>query len=73
MYKQILMALLVCVALTGCSGKYNSHDENQNNRFYKVYEQGTDFTTYYAVIIDKETGHKYLMIDAGYGAGLTKL
>ena len=42
-----------------------------DNRFEKVYSQGTINTT--EIWVDKKTGVNYMYHAAGYGAGLTPL
>lgn len=42
-------------------------------RFEVVHSQGTGFSNYFQVIVDKQTGVNYLSVKTGYGSGLTPL
>jgi hypothetical protein len=74
--KKILFTIAIAMAFIGCdipeSQEYEVN-ETKNTRFQTVYEQrGYDEIK---IILDKETGVKYMYISGGYkyGAGLTKL
>ena len=44
-----------------------------DDRFFRVYTEGSEFGTKREVFIDRETGVQYLFVKSGYGAGLTPL
>ena len=75
--KKILFTIAIAMTFIGCELPPESQEyevnETKNTRFQTVYEQrGSDEIK---IILDKETGVKYLYIGGGYeyGAGLTKL
>ena len=45
----------------------------QDERFIKVLNEGSTWTTKREIWVDKATGVNYLWIDSGYGGGLTPL
>ena len=45
----------------------------QDERFIKVLNEGSTWTTKREIWVDKTTGVNYLWIDSGYGGGLTPL
>lgn len=45
----------------------------KDKRFIVTEKEGSELTTLFQVIVDKETGVNYLMTKSGYGAGLTPL
>ena len=45
----------------------------QVERFIKVLNEGSTWTTKRAIWVDKTTGVNYLWIDSGYSGGLTPL
>lgn len=70
--------ILLLLLLIGCKSESNNSNNVFNKvsagRFYLVpYE--TNLGPFYPayIITDTETGVKYLLVKAGYGAGLTKL
>ena len=44
-----------------------------DDRFFRVYTEGSEFGTKREVLVDRETGVQYLFVKSGYGAGLTPL
>lgn len=44
-----------------------------NERFFRVFTEGSEFGTKREVLVDRETGVQYLFVKSGYGAGLTPL
>ena len=44
-----------------------------NERFFRVFTEGSEFGTKRAILVDRETGVQYLFVKSGYGAGLTPL
>ena len=72
--KRIITVLLAAVMLLGvccaCSGdgKENPEVGGGSERFVTECQQGT-----LSVILDTETGERYLLYRAGYAAGLTHL
>lgn len=68
-----LVILILLGVLNSCSTESIGHEvSNNGNRFQIVYVQYMGMESI-QIIIDKETGDKYLFIKDGYGAGLTKL
>ena len=68
-----LVILILLGVLNACSTGPIEHEvANNGKRFQIVYHQGMN-GGYAEIIIDKETGAKYLFVKEGYGAGLTKL
>lgn len=45
----------------------------RNDRFEVVIKEGSTFTNYVQVLVDRETGVNYLFVMSGYGGGLTVL
>ena len=45
----------------------------QDERFIKVLNEGSTWTTKREIWVDKTTGVNYLWIDSGYSGGLTPL
>ena len=45
----------------------------KDKRFIVTEKEGSELTTLFQVIVDKQTGVNYLMTKSGYGAGLTPL
>ena len=45
----------------------------QDERFIKVLNEDSTWTTKREIWVDKTTGFNYLWIDSGYGGGLTPL
>ena len=45
----------------------------KEKRFVKLMEENHGLTTAVSVYVDSETGVHYLMVQSGYGAGLTPL
>lgn len=62
-----VMLLTVCCACGG-DGKENPEVGGGSERFVTEYEQGS-----LRVILDTETGERYLLYRAGYGGGLIHL
>ena len=44
-----------------------------NERFFRVFTEGSEFGTKREIFVDRETGVQYLFVKSGYGAGLTPL
>ncbi len=44
-----------------------------NERFFRVFTEGSEFGTKREILVDRETGVQYLFVKSGYGAGLTPL
>ena len=44
-----------------------------DDRFFRVYTEGSEFGTKREILVDRETGVQYLFVKSGYGAGLTPL
>ena len=44
-----------------------------NERFLRVFTEGSEFGTKREIFVDRETGVQYLFVKSGYGAGLTPL
>ena len=44
----------------------------KNNRFERIYEQSS-MTMSETIILDRKTGVNYLLVNSGYGGGLTPL
>ncbi len=45
----------------------------KEKRFIITEKEGSELTTLFQVIVDKNTGVNYLMTKSGYGAGITPL
>ncbi len=45
----------------------------KEKRFIITEKEGSELTTFFQVIVDKNTGVNYLMTKSGYGAGITPL
>ena len=45
----------------------------KDERFIKILDEGSTWTTNREIWVDKKTGVNYLWIDSGYGGGLTPL
>ncbi len=45
----------------------------KDKRFIITEKEGSELTTLFQVIVDKNTGVNYLMTKSGYGAGITPL
>ena len=65
--KNIFLIIILLFLFIGCT------TENKNNRFVIVYEQGSDFNKYFAIIEDIETEIQYIVVKMGFGAGIIKL
>ena len=46
---------------------------NTEKRFDIIYKEGGAFTSIRKILLDTETGIKYLMVESGYGIALTPL
>ena len=44
-----------------------------NERFFRVFTEGSEFGIKREIFVDRETGVQYLFVKSGYGAGLTPL
>ena len=64
-----VVIILVMFLLFACN---QTEDRNDEHRFRVIYEQGSDWDMYVGIIIDNETGNKYIIIDIGYGIGVTE-
>lgn len=62
-----VMLLAICCACGG-DGKENPEVGGGSERFVTEYKQGS-----LKVILDTETGERYLLYSNGYGSGLTHL
>lgn len=51
--------------------KINNNDMKKEERFVKIYEEGTLFGR--VLIVDKETGVTYLVVESGFGLSVTPL
>ena len=45
----------------------------KDRRFTEIYTEGSEFSTKFTILLDRETGIQYLFAKSGYGAGLTPL
>ena len=69
-----LFYILILFVLVGCASEpYTSEVKNDGKRFQIIYTPGGMDGGFADIIIDKETGVKYLFVKEGYGGGLTKL
>jgi len=44
-----------------------------NERFLRVYTEGSEFGIKREIMVDRETGVQYLFVKSGYGASVTPL
>lgn len=74
MKKNFIVAILFALVFTSCNiepTKYEYEvDNTNNNRFQIIYLQNGPQIQ---IMLDKETGVKYLLIENAYGAAITKL
>ena len=81
MKKNFIIAILFAFVMvfTGCSKNRTEYPvpvDDSCSRFQIVYVQHANFAGNFgliSIILDKETGNKYLFFKNGYGGGLTKL
>jgi hypothetical protein len=50
-----------------------SYMSRSENRFEVIYKEGGGLSTSKKILLDTETGVKYLLIESGYGVALTPL
>lgn len=45
----------------------------KNTRFEYISSEGSEFSAKFTVVLDKQTGVNYIMVNSGYGLSLTPL
>jgi len=72
MKKNFIVAILFALVFTGCNIEPTKYevDNTNNNRFQIIYMQDGPKIQ---IMLDKETGIKYLLIEDAYCAAITKL
>ena len=67
-----MIIIILFLLLVSCS-KQSTIVEKDNVRFIIIYEQGSDWDKYFGIVKDVNTGNEYLIVDIGYGVGITEL
>lgn len=70
--KKLLTVIAMAFLLAGCNVTPNTQYNIGAQRFEIEYIQD-GFAYYIAILVDNETGQKYLLVKSGSGAGLTKM
>ena len=71
--KKILVIFAIAMLFLGCNVKYAERPLDSNNERFQLESSQWLKGGYVYIIVDKETGVKYMFYKNGYGAGLTKL
>lgn len=70
--KAVLAAVIACAILAGCGAVevYAAKEENRA-RFVVLDSEWIDTNSYAKIVVDKETGVMYFMLDISRGGGIT--